>query len=887
MYEGLVLIKGLIFPIPKKDEILLVEKMYLKHNQEYELKLFIEGKIDKDSESPSLEGNIKNYSFEYEVIYKTISELTNIPLYKINSTIFRIINFLDVKTINIKSISDSNNYVLELKQKQINEYKPGDFLWISYYQTINNKIISNNLTIFEILSEDKLIEFLDMIPMENINLFQVVDINNNDIILIDRKQIIHKFDKNNGFIKNQYIDFYSTLIISNYIIKFDNRITLADNSFFYIFKFEAYYIENIITNLTSILELHFLDYIENNNRFDYISSFLFDDKPISNKIEYIICPSVYFKKYEFYPFQLKLYNSKKKDIIAITFTGYLYTGVINKINIFLNTKSVNTFFFEYLYYNIDNNMEEIGKNINVDGKDYKISINDNFGSKNRKRICIMNIPYQKMIIPENELKTNSIQICELFQNGMNRIIGIYDILNKFEEIEKSNDYFNEYYEDFGDIYDMIKNFNGLNLDNIVKKLKGKQIKFKEIKFVLDILDTNNFNKSLTLSQFKAWFGLIICLLIQKKENSNKNIKDIVKDVYFAYVEIQNENLKYIDIIRIMIYILDEKIIRDSKSSSELKFISKLDKNSPYVLAFEFNKYQITCLNEFHPFFQAYLQLDSYKAYNYIHSMETHSFSLELVFMIKYQLLSTFENFFFVKREKNDKYSFIHNNTKITVINELTTLGENYDESEIINDINKAKNYAMPLYVDFLHEKGGHHKYSLKNKDDISPCIYFRGLKAEIEVNYIYKKGSLIDGESGKIIENFICKEKKIIQALSSKLIFGELLDNKYFGGKDFTQLINAVKNKLKMEEEKEKNKIKNYHAREKQNVDREVNNINNNDSLLEFPSSGIIGDVILNINRIKRNITMSNEEKEVIYKENILNRKMKIIELKKKRNIKK
>ena len=57
----------------------------------------------------------------------------------------------------------------------------------------------------------------------------------------------------------------------------------------------------------------------------------------------------------------------------------------------------------------------------------------------------MNIPYQKMEIPEKDLNTNSIQVCELIKDGIHKIIGNYDILNfEYEELEKSNNYFNEY-----------------------------------------------------------------------------------------------------------------------------------------------------------------------------------------------------------------------------------------------------------------------------------------------------------------------------------------------------------------------------------------------------------------------------------------------------------
>ena len=35
LYQGLVMIKGTTFPIPKKADILLLEKMYLKYNEKF------------------------------------------------------------------------------------------------------------------------------------------------------------------------------------------------------------------------------------------------------------------------------------------------------------------------------------------------------------------------------------------------------------------------------------------------------------------------------------------------------------------------------------------------------------------------------------------------------------------------------------------------------------------------------------------------------------------------------------------------------------------------------------------------------------------------------------------------------------------------------------
>lgn len=290
------------------------------------------------------------------------------------------------------------------------------------------------------------------------------------------------------------------------------------------------------------------------------------------------------------------------------------------------------------------------------------------------------------------------------------------------------------------------------------------------------------------------------------------------------------------------------------------------------------------MNEFSALFQAYLQIDSYKAFNYIHSEQSHTFSLELTFMIKTQLLSTYEDFFFVTRENKKRYAFIDYKTKITAINELITLGEDYDESNVINDLDKARNYAMPISIDFLHEKDGHHKYSLKNKNDLVPCLYYRGLKTEIEVAAIFKELNILKGESGVIIENFICKDKYIINALSKKHIFGEFLKPEYFEGKDFNKLIGAVKEKLKSNAEQEEKKINSPNDKNsKQKEEKFTFNSVGNDKELYLFSNCIMDDVDYIKENLMKEIMMTEEEKKEIEKKNNKKRIEKLENLKKKR----
>ena len=193
---------------------------------------------------------------------------------------------------------------------------------------------------------------------------------------------------------------------------------------------------------------------------------------------------------------------------------------------------------------------------------------------------------------------------------------------------------------------------------------------------------------MTLSQFKSWFGLIICEYANNSEKKKYTIYNIISIVNQMFAEIAKKNLKFKDIIRILLFKLKQKLIIKSKSNMEIKFVSDLNKNSPFVLAYEFNKNQIKKLNEFSALFQAYLQLNSFFAYNYIHSEYTHTFSLQLLFMIKFQLLSNYDDFYFIKigNDNEHEYSLKDYDTKITIINPFHTFCINFEEKNLMNNV---------------------------------------------------------------------------------------------------------------------------------------------------------------------------------------------------------
>ena len=873
-YKCLVMEKGYTFPIPAQNDILLVDTIYLKYSQEFQFKLYIKGKIDKNNKTLENKKVLHEYSFEYKYIFDTLSKISKVTIFKDKSSVFRIINIVHDENYiaHLRDLSDSKIYYLNLDKNKLNIIKKDKFLWIYNYEKKEDCIFDNKLTTLEILEEDKMISFLVRYFYDkNITIFEVIDIDNGNITLINKKKEICKINNCSNLIKDYGINFCSIIIICNYNIKGNNEIEIIKDTFIYKFNEKSYFLKDILINSYAVLKFHFIDFEKDNNIFD---SVYYDERTsikIKNDIEYLVIDSCVDKIYDYYPVNLTLFNSTKEESKTITFTVYLYQSVMNKINVFLNTKSSKRYFYEYLIYNLDDELGKFEKKINIDNIEYNINISDSFGSLNRKRLSIMNIPYQDSEILEEEITGNSIQICELIKGKNKKIIGIFNI-DFFEIEEISCAYFDNYYPSFGDIYDMIIEYNDKNSEKIMNTLiaKLKSINLKS----LSESDNVNFNKvdlfenSMTLSQFKTRVGLIIIKYINDYINisDKKYLNEVITEISSMFEQIKDENFEFLEVIRILIFTLENILVRKSSSKIKLKLVSKLNSNSPYTLAYNFNKDQIKSLNEYSALFQAYLQLDSYQSFNYIHSMQTHNFSLELVFILKHQLLSTYNDFFYVKTEINDENVYFDSKTKIVVINEYELFGPNFKEEEIIQNQKNVNDYAMSLSMNFLRENDGRYKYKIKNHIFNQSLIYFRGLKIELNIsNY----SSIIIGESGRIIENFICKNRDIIKLLSKVLIFGEFFKKEYFDQKDFKNLIKEVIQKYNsFQNKKNKTESKNYN----------INNIFN-----ESKNSVKVGDIIIDVEKYKRNISITSDEKKASFQKYLQQRKKKLNDLQKRK----
>jgi hypothetical protein len=276
------------------------------------------------------------------------------------------------------------------------------------------------------MSEEQLAKILNLMSFNNLSIFKVVDINEDNIVVINTNYNIFNINKNCESLKKFNIECCALIIISNYKEEND-EIKLSTKSFIYILKQELYYLD-IHINSKAILKLYIKDFNEKGNKYNAIINCEGDEKIIISKNEeYLIINNACPRFFEYFPFKIGLFNTKDEKIDPIIFTIYVYNGLMNKLNVFLNTNCQKTYFYEYLYYNITQPLNDIEKKIIVNDLEYNIEAYDNFSSENRKRICLLNIPYQNIRTFEKELLNNSIQVNELILEDKREVLAISDI----------------------------------------------------------------------------------------------------------------------------------------------------------------------------------------------------------------------------------------------------------------------------------------------------------------------------------------------------------------------------------------------------------------------------------------------------------------------------
>ena len=398
---------------------------------------------------------------------------------------------------------------------------------------------------------------------------------------------------------------------------------------------------------------------------------------------------------------------------------------------------------------------------------------------------------------------NSIQICKIFNKKKGILFGIFNIKEVISrEVKYDNTYFDQYYEDFGDILSLLEN-NDINLekkkDICIKKYNDSKINKSE-----EVI-TSIFNNRLTQSEFKTRMGLLICYYFNKSKNEHESFR-----VWLNWKKIKNyiKNNTFSQILRIFILLLRKNI--EKFDSIDIIFFSSLSKISPYVLAKELNKQEIINLTEFSRYFTAYLQLNSDIMYNYLKNEESFSFSLKLLFIMKHLLLSNYDDFIATTIEYREEFAYNTINENITLINENCIFPYNFDPIKDIKDIEESKNLALPLSIEFRNQRYSLQNYNYKNYTNFPSLLFYRD--GNIEKIQEIEKSDNNSFITGRVIDSFLSNDKYMIWKLKNFHKFGELLNYEYFVDRDFSKLLK------KMNEIAGKGEIKNELEIELKNV---------------------------------------------------------------------
>ena len=864
-FNNLYLIKGEIFPTPKNNDILNIKEIALKFDSKLKIKVYLKADIAKQGidifELKNSKGefslNAENLLNYYKQLFKKEDNIYYSAIFSLK-----------------KEDDESNSYIL-LNYKDLKEYTiskklldiitEGQNIMIKNYKINENKeIIFDDLTMFKVLDQ---IEFFLTISdysiknnKVNSDVFKVIDIEGNYYILIRNayEQILYKLERSKV---NIDINLSELIFIGNYLLEdLDNifkLIIIKDDSIIKVSKDDIYYSNALSINNKSCIKFYIKDFQQNNKyKFIIING---KKKEINSNEIYFIISKYNYKNFGYFSMGVELIHSIEEKLNK-EFSFLLYPGFLNKIILYANIDLTKTFFYEYLYIDIYNELNNINDKIYFDNKPIEIndSINDNFNSKNRKRICIMNIPKQNFIIEkkiENQKKseedisqiTNSIQICKIINQDKYEIFGIFDIREMILINLENNDIFDNYYDIFGNIYHeiFIKKDNKAFFEECAKKYNDCDLDKEKCHLI------HNFEENITLSQYKTRLGYLISYYLYLKRTNNMFYKNLVKYLLIIDVDLKDKKISLFKKLRITAFILRENLIQN-KEIYKLYFFDELNKNNPYNLAKNLNIEEINKLNEFSRFFFAYLQLDSFILYNYCINDFSYSFSMEPLNIMKFHLKSNYDEFFFTTAEIMDKYAFHNLQENITVINEnILFKRKSYEDgiAELAN-IDNPEKYAVSISMEFRHEKNCHQKFATKNNCQFSPHFYVRDLKFEkIEE----KKGNIVKGESGRLLESFMSSDIIKIEELKKDQIYGELLDPNLYVHKNFDEL-------FAKKEEIEKNNKSNKTNEEDKNVnikenDNEKSDKNNNeqekireisDILKRYEKFGsiIVGDVV-------------------------------------------
>ena len=708
---------------------------------------------------------------------------------KLKSDIF-LIEGISEKYYHLHLFKESKNYKIIKSETNIDLNK-GNFLLIDNYNEAEGNIIFNKFTQVKILNEELLIRFSlkNYAYYDQLIIIKIISIEDGYYLALDHQKNIFKIlIKEN--LKKYDIKLCKILIINDFNIIEDEQskiklLQLNENSIIDISSQDIYFAKRITLNYYSAIKIIFLDFAKNNNLYNNIE--INDVKNnITKKEMYFVFSSFKLNNIDQYAITLQLSNDN--GIESKIYYFILYHGLLNKINAFINFSSDDMFFIEYFYYHINKKLNNINKSIKINGAIYELNDFDTFQTENRQRINILNVPFTSIqdehfdqnFFSSLQKNQRSFQICQLFSNKSNLLYGIFNIQEIFEKLVvlKENSDFDSYYDSYGNVENEIDDFN-----SFLSKYKKmfNDLKKNEPYLYKNIESLWNYESQITYSQYKTRLGLIICKYIVETDLIPL-AKDLIINFKMIRLKIEEKKLSYFQKLRIYQFYF----ARNFYGINIVFFDELCTFNSPYVLANNFNKEEIKNINIYSRFFSAYLQFDSFILYNYIYKENSFSFSLELDFVMKNNLLSNYEEFIFTSSEDiDDLFSYETLNGKITVIHEKNLLGKS--NVKFINDNNESKNIAFSISMENRHEKNCLIKIRQKNLGN-TPILYCRDCK----IKRIVSEKDPKKGKSGRIIESFIYDNQERISKLKTLNKYGSLLDYKYFIGASFDDLKKKV-----------------------------------------------------------------------------------------------
>ena len=446
-------------------------------------------------ENLNLLENIKN---NMKIIYDYDFDIKNNNENEFKNEILNLLEFLKNKyDINYKLINNNIN----LKNKIIN-FNNKDTKSYSYNYSHNNNINKD-------LSDYKIDKNKNIIHQNNINIFEINNIEKNDI---NQKNTGKSLEKNNISIDNNY-----TLNIDKYLNNSKiSKLNLFNSNFNLLIGLPKLYTDNWNFDFFKFYKLTFpISYIDNLNYKTLNLNFILNDKINKNKKQY------YFKQIKInfilsFLYDLKLIKESQKN------ENYLYNNFLNKCyNGVLISKIINI---------LEGKKDKVLKGINEEAF-YNVNI-----SLNWKKIF-------DFLIEKNNFKKLYFFKDEYFYSDKNKLLDfiyelmlyynknriyVYNDINK-RKIEKQNNLFKSN-EDF--LLQLNKEdnnfFNSEKIKNKNSKRKIQKVKSKNI--------VNNFskiNKSTLINSHNIMDNINNLLEINKLENKfknnqlkNKNIKNI-------------------------------------------------------------------------------------------------------------------------------------------------------------------------------------------------------------------------------------------------------------------------------------------------------------------------------------------------------------------------